>query len=118
MPEFLYQNKLYYHSVEFALDRIGGTWKMPVLWRLKRKSMRFGEIKKDIPRISDKVLSSQLKMLEKDGFITRKVFAEVPVRVEYSLTARGKRAIKIITSMRNYGTQLMKEYKIKIPKNK
>jgi DNA-binding HxlR family transcriptional regulator len=113
MPEFIFNNKLYYHSVEFALDRIGGTWKMPILWRLKNKAMRYGEIKKDIPRISDKVLSDQLKQLEKDGFITRKVFAEVPVKVEYALTLRGKRAIKVITIMRNYGTKLIKEFKVK-----
>lgn len=118
MPEFIYQNKLYYHSVEFALDRIGGTWKMPILWRLRKTSMRYGEIKKDIPRISDKVLTEQLKNLEKDGFVKRKVFAEVPVRVEYSLTPRGKRAIRIITSMRNYGMQLMKEFKVKSSKKK
>ncbi|MBL7798380.1 MAG: helix-turn-helix transcriptional regulator, partial [Saprospiraceae bacterium] len=73
MPEFLYQNKLYYNPVEFALDRIGGAWKMPILWRLKDRVMRYGELKKDIPRVTDKMLTAQLRELEADGFITRTV---------------------------------------------
>lgn len=111
MPEFKYKNKNYSHVVEFALEKIGGIWKMPVLWRLKTKTMRFGEIKKDIPNISDKVLSTQLKQLESDGFINRKVIPDTPVKVEYSLTVRGKRAIKMITVMRKYSTDLVKDFK-------
>jgi DNA-binding HxlR family transcriptional regulator len=75
MPEFIYKNKLYYNPVEFAMDRIGGTWKMPILWRLKEKVMRYGELKKDIPRITDKMLASELKEPESEGFITRQVYA-------------------------------------------
>ena len=60
MPEFFYNNKLYYNPVEFAMDRIGGTWKMPILWRLKDRVMRFSELKRDIPHITDKMLTSQL----------------------------------------------------------
>jgi len=112
MSEFIHQNKLYYHSVEFALSKIGGIWKMPVLWRLKNKTRRFGEIKGDIPRITDKVLSTQLKELEADGFIIRKVYAQVPPKVEYTLTRRGKKAIKIIEAIRKYGFDLMKDYKV------
>lgn len=110
MPEFLYKNKLYYNPVEFAMDRIGGTWKMPILWRLKDRTMRYGELKKDIPRITDKMLSTQLRQLEEEGFILRKVFAEVPPRVEYRLTPRGKRAIAMIDGIRTYGLSLMKEF--------
>lgn len=111
MPEFRLKNKKYSHAVEFALEKIGGIWKMPVLWRLKTKPMRFGEIKNDIPNISDKVLSTQLKQLENDGFINRKVIPDTPVKVEYSLTLRGKRAIKMIIVMRKYSTDLVKDFK-------
>lgn len=111
MPEFKLKNKKYSHAVEFALEKIGGIWKMPVLWRLKSKPMRFGEIKKDIPGISDKVLATQVKQLEHDGFINRKVIPDTPVRVEYSLTPRGKRAIKMITVMRKYSMDLVKDFK-------
>lgn len=108
MPDFLYNKKLYYNPVEFAMDRLGGTWKMPILWRLKDRVMRFGELKKDIPHITDKMLTSQLRQLETEGFIHREVFAVVPPKVEYSITEKGKTAIPIIEVIRNYGLELMK----------
>lgn len=121
MPEFLYNNKLYYNPVEFAMDRIGGTWKMPILWRLKDRVMRYGELKKDIPHITHKMLTSQLRELEDEGFISRKVFPVVPPKVEYSITKRGRKAIVIIDAIRNYGLDLMKDFGVehsKIMKHK
>ena len=115
MPEFIYNSKLYYNPVEFAMDRIGGTWKMPILWRLKDKVMRYGELKKDMPRITHKMLTSQLRELESEGFIERKVYAVVPPKVEYSITPRGQRAILIIDVIRNYGLELMSEFGIDHP---
>lgn len=112
MPDFLYKNKVYYNPVEFAMDRIGGTWKMPILWRLKDRVMRYSELKNDIPHITHKMLSSQLRELEDEGFIKRKVYAQVPPKVEYSITKRGLKSIKIIETIRNYGLDLMKEFKI------
>jgi DNA-binding HxlR family transcriptional regulator len=109
MPDFIFDKKLYYNPVEFAMDRIGGTWKMPILWRLKEKTMRYGELKKDIPHITHKMLTSQLRELEEEGFILRKVFAVVPPKVEYSITERGMRAIPVIEMIRNYGLELMEE---------
>ncbi len=121
MPEFFYQSKLYYNPVEFAMDRIGGTWKMPILWRLKDRVLRYGELKKDIPRITHKMLTSQLRELEEEGFIHREVYPVVPPKVEYSITERGKRAIVIIETIRTYGLELMKEFGVehaKIEKHK
>jgi DNA-binding HxlR family transcriptional regulator len=109
MPDFLYRNKLYYNPVEFAMDRIGGTWKMPILWRLKDKVMRYGELKKDIPHVTHKMLTSQLRELESEGFIRREVFAVVPPKVEYSITTKGLKAIPVIETIRNYGLSLMEE---------
>ncbi|MBK8196198.1 MAG: helix-turn-helix transcriptional regulator [Lewinellaceae bacterium] len=109
MPEFLYRSKLYYNPVEFALDRIGGAWKMPILWRLNGRVMRYGELKKDIARVTHKMLTAQLRELESDGFITRTVFPVVPPKVEYALTERGMQTIPVIETIRNYGLQLMKE---------
>ncbi|MFY7652610.1 MAG: winged helix-turn-helix transcriptional regulator [Chitinophagaceae bacterium] len=113
MPEFIYKNKLYYNPVEFAMDRIGGTWKMPILWRLKDKTLRYGELKKDIPHITHKMLTSQLRELEEEGFINRVVYAVVPPKVEYSITERGKKAIVIVDTIRNYGLALMEEFGVK-----
>ena len=110
MPEFLFKNKLYYNPVEFAMDRIGGTWKMPILWRLKDHVMRYGELKKDIPHITHKMLTSQLRDLEEEGFIHRQVYAVVPPKVEYSISDRGRRAIHIVEAIRNYGLSLMEEF--------
>lgn len=109
MPEFIHNQKLYYNPVEFAIDKIGGTWKMPLLWRLKDKVMRYSELKKSIPQISDKMLTSQLRELEANGFVNRKVYPVVPAKVEYSITARGERVIPIIETIRNFGLDLMEE---------
>lgn len=109
MPDFLYQGKVYYNPVEFAMGRLGGTWKIPILWRLKDRIYRFGELKKAIEHISDKMLTTQLRELEADGFIHRKVYPVVPPKVEYSITEKGKTAIPIVETIRNYGLQLMEE---------
>lgn len=105
----MYKGKVYYNPVEFAMDRIGGTWKMPILWRLRDKTLRYGELRKDIKHISDKMLTTQLRELEADGYVTRTVYAVVPPRTEYSLTPRGQQAIPLIEEIRRYGRMLMEE---------
>lgn len=107
MPEFFHENRLYYNPVEFALSRIGGTWKMPILWRLREKTLRYSEIKRALPKITDKMLATQLKELEKHGLVNRTVYAEVPPRTEYSLTERGISAIGVIQQLQKYGIELM-----------
>ena len=107
MPEFIKDGKLYYNPVEYALDKIGGTWKMPLLWRLKSRTLRYGELKKSLKQITHKMLTTTLRELERDGFINREVFPVVPPKVEYSLTMKGERAIEIINIIRNYGLELM-----------
>jgi DNA-binding HxlR family transcriptional regulator len=109
MPEFVYKQKLYYNPVEFAMDRIGGTWKMPILWRLKDHVMRFSELKRDIKHITDKMLTTQLRELEAEGFINRKVYPVVPPKVEYSITKKGRTCIPVIETIRDYGILLMDE---------
>jgi DNA-binding HxlR family transcriptional regulator len=113
MPDFIYDKKLYYNPVEFAMDRIGGTWKMPILWRLREKKMRYSELKKDLPHITHKMLSSVLRELEAEGFITRKVYPVVPPKVEYTITRRGERVIPVIEIIRNFGVELMREFGVK-----
>lgn len=113
MPDFIYDKKIYYNPVEFAMDRIGGIWKMPILWRLREKTLRYSDLKKELPHITHKMLSSVLRTLEKEGFITRKVYPVVPPKVEYTITERGKRAIPVIEVIRTYGVELMKEFGVK-----
>src|SRR5688500_19009994 len=73
-----------------TLEYIGGRWKTVILYYLTSGKKRFGEIAVRIPTISRKVLTQQLKELERDGLIVRKQFKEIPPRVEYSLTDLGK----------------------------
>ena len=82
---------------------------MPILWRLKDKTMRYSELKKDIPHITDKMLTTQLRQLEDEGFIHREVYPVVPPKVEYSMTEKGKTCIPIIETIRNYGLFLIDE---------
>ncbi len=112
MPDFIYNGKIYYNPVQLVMEQIGGVWKAPILWRLKEnKVMRYGELRKDIPHISDKMLTVQLRELEEDGYVERKVYAVVPPKTEYALTAKGKDIIKLITVIRNYGLKMIEESK-------
>jgi len=72
-----------------AFDVIGGKWKAVILWELNAQSFRFGELKRQLPDISEKMLIQQLRELEADGIVHRAVFHEVPPRVEYSATKLG-----------------------------
>jgi len=80
----------YYCPVEATLDIIGGKWKCVILWWLQGdRPMRFSELKQNIPSITQKVLTEQLRELEADGLVHREVYKEKPPRVEYSLTPHG-----------------------------
>jgi len=109
MPDFIYDHKVFYNPVEFALHFIGGTWKMPILWRLNKATMRYSELKKSLTHITHKMLSSQLKELEEHGLISRKVYPVVPPKVEYTITQKGKETIPVIEVFRDYGMKMMKE---------
>lgn len=113
MGDFVYKGKTFYNPVEFAMEMIGGTWKMPILWRLQNRVMRYSELRRDIPHISDKMLTTQLRDLESNGFINRKVYPVVPPKTEYSITPRGTRSIEIVSVIRDYGLELMKEEGLK-----
>ena len=114
MPDFIYHHKVFYNPVEFAVHFIGGTWKMPILWRLNKAILRYTELKKTLPHISHKMLSAQLKELEEQGYISRKAYAVVPPKVEYTITQKGKEAIPVIEVFRKYGLKMMKEKGINI----
>lgn len=95
--------------VETTLMLIGDKWKVLILRDLMPGTKRFGELKKSIGSVSQKVLTTQLRDMEEKGLVSRKVYAEVPPRVEYSLTELGKSLNPILDAMRvwgeNYNTQ-------------
>ena len=109
MPDVFIHNQRFYNPVDFILRQIGGTWKAPVLWRLKSKTLRYSELEKDIPHISQKMLTKTLKDLEADGLIEKKIYARVPPHTEYLLTAKGEKIIVLIRAIRNMGLEMMKE---------
>lgn len=89
--------------VEAALDLLGGKWKGVILYRLGERTMRFNELNRALCKLSPRVLTKQLRELEGDGLVRREVFAEVPPRVEYSLTEKGHSALPSIMALRDYG---------------
>ncbi|HEX3013302.1 MAG TPA: helix-turn-helix domain-containing protein [Methanobacterium sp.] len=99
------ENKEYCCPVGAAIDEIGGKWKPLILWALKDGKMRFSEINRSLPAITQRMLTKQLRELEKDNLINRKVYAEVPPRVEYSLTAKGESVIPILEELCNWGKE-------------
>lgn len=88
-----------------TLQYIGGRWKTIILYYLTSGTRRFGEIAARIPPISKKVLTQQLKELERDGLITRKEYEEVPARVEYSLTELGESLSGVFREMSIWGKE-------------
>ena len=85
--------------VETTLTLIGDKWKVLILRDLMPGTKRFGELKKSVGNVSQKVLTAQLRTMEESGLVNRKVYAEVPPRVEYSLTELGKSLKPILDSM-------------------
>lgn len=89
--------------VETTLTLIGDKWKVLILRDLMPGTKRFGELKKSIGSVSQKVLTAQLRDMEASGLVNRKVYAEVPPRVEYSLTELGQSLKPILDAMWNWG---------------
>ena len=88
---------------------IGSKWKLLILRNLKGRAWRFNELKKDLNGISQKVLTDSLRSMESDGIVIRTVYAEVPPRVEYSLSTLGKSMLPIIDVMAEWGRNYQKQ---------
>ena len=95
--------------VETTLTLIGDKWKVLILRDLLPGTKRFGELKKSIGSVSQKVLAAQLRAMEENGLVHRKVYAEVPPRVEYSLTELGQSLKPILDSMWAWGEGYQKQ---------
>lgn len=89
-----------------AINVIGGKWKTIILYMLADQTLRFGELKKSIPKITQKMLTQQLRELETDGLVTRVVYAEIPPKVEYSLTELAKDLRPILGQLCKWGSRL------------
>ena len=89
--------------VEATLEVVGGKWKGVLLFHLLERTLRFGELRRCVPGITQRMLTQQLRELEADGLINRKVYAQVPPRVDYSMTEFGRTLEPIISQMREWG---------------
>lgn len=101
----------YHCPVEATLDLIGGKYKSLILWHLIGKTLRFSEIRALIPQATPKMLTQQLRLLEEDALVNRKVYPVVPPKVEYSLTEFGESIIPILNAMCDWGNDYLNNSK-------
>jgi len=103
MPGIRFRGRTYGSPVELALEVIGGKWRMPIVLLVRKRSRRYGELKRALGRVTDAMLTKQLRDLEANGLLRRRVYAVVPPKVEYSITALGRASIPAIEAMRAWG---------------
>ena len=89
--------------VQHSLKFIGGKWRIGIIWSMKTSCRRFGELKRDVLGITEKMLIQELRYLERLGVVCRKAFYEIPPKVEYSLTERGKTLIPLLENIVSWG---------------
>jgi len=95
--------------VEAALDLVGGKWKGVILYHLRSKVRRFNELRRLIPGVSQRMLTKQLRELEADRIIHRKIFRQIPPKVEYSLTGFGETLSPILAELEKWGANYLQE---------
>lgn len=88
---------------ETTLQVIGGRWKVPILWHLFQGTLRFSELSRALHDVTQKMLTQQLREMERDGIVTRKVYPQVPPKVEYSLTPEGRSLKPVVEAMCKWG---------------
>jgi DNA-binding HxlR family transcriptional regulator len=102
------QQKTYSCGLDASLDVMGGKWKGLILWALRSEAHRFGELRRVVEGISEKMLIQHLKEMEADGIVKRRDFKEVPPRVEYALTPFGQSLHAALAPLCEWGTLHMK----------
>jgi DNA-binding HxlR family transcriptional regulator len=88
---------------EYTLAMIGGRWKIPLIFHLQAGARRFSDLSRALKGVSQKVLTQHLREMERDGLVTRRVYAQVPPRVEYSLTELGMSLRPVVDAMCRWG---------------
>ena len=96
-------------AVEAAIEAIGGKWKGVILYHLE-STKRFNELNRLLPKITQRMLTKQLRELERDGIVKRTVYAEVPPRVEYDLTDFGRTLQPVLCELEKWGTQYLQKF--------
>jgi len=105
-----FNEKLYPCTVSVAMDLVGGKWKAVILYHLKDTDKRYSELRKEIPLVTERTLSLQLKQLEEDGLISRQVYGEKPpIKVIYGLTDFGRSCRPLLDAIIGWGNQITAE---------
>ena len=110
MSELSFKSRKFRSTVELSLNIIGGKWKILIIWQLKDSPKRYGELKKSLPGVTHKMLTQQLRELEQDEIISRKVYSEIPPKVEYNLTLLGKTIIPVIDLLSDWGEEYQRVF--------
>ncbi|MDQ0593645.1 DNA-binding HxlR family transcriptional regulator [Chryseobacterium ginsenosidimutans] len=104
------RGKIYPCTISLTMDLVGGKWKTVILYHLKDGAKRYSELRKEMPAVTEMTLSLQLKQLEKDGLISRKVYGKKPpIRVVYDLTDLGKTFVPILEAITEWGNQIVRQ---------
>lgn len=104
----VYSKENVFCPVAYALKIIEGKWKLPILWVLYQNgTLRYNEMKKSIEGITNMMLTSSLKELEKDGLVNRVQYNEIPPHVDYSLAENGKKLLPVLDELAKWGIELM-----------
>ncbi len=106
--------KVYRCPLELSIDLIGGKWKSVILWHLRNGALRFSQLKRRLPGITQKMLTQQLRDLEDNGLVHRKVYPVVPPKVEYSLTDEGYSFVPVLKSMYKWGRNYSDRFDVDI----
>ncbi|NAY90926.1 transcriptional regulator [Muricauda sp. JGD-17] len=103
---YIVEGQVFHCGTNATLHFIGGKWKSIIIWYLRNGAMRFSELKRLMPDITEKMLSLQLKALQADGILERKVFGtKPPIRVEYSLSTFGESFVPVVQKITEWGIQ-------------
>lgn len=106
---YKYNEKEYKCPLEAAMDLLGGKWRSLILWHLIQEELRFSQIQKIVPGISKKVLSEHLRIMEQNDLIERTVFPEVPPRVEYNITSKGRTLFEPLDYLEKWARENMEK---------
>ena len=108
MPgRFVFRDREYPCPVELALGAVQGKWKVLILWHLRDATLRYGELRSRLPKVTHKMFTQQLRELEADGLVHREVYPVVPPKTEYSLTDEGRTLVPMLTAMQQWGLRYM-----------
>ena len=105
----LFKGKEYRISMELTNDLVEGKWKSMILWIIAGRTVRFNALRRELHGVTQKMLTQQLRELESDGLLTRKVYPEVPPKVEYTLTEQAKKLLPVLEQLCEWGKKYADE---------